>query len=87
MGVLGWIGGDVSSDIVYWKDGTSRFAEIIPPYHRRGNRVFSAAKRWPDFSVFLCLKGHLSIFSVIQTDPFCRVLFAVDFPGLRRFRE
>ncbi len=22
---------------------TSRFAEIIPPYHRRGNRVFSTA--------------------------------------------
>ena len=23
---------------------TSRFAKIIPPYHRRGNRVFSTAK-------------------------------------------
>ncbi len=30
------------------------------------------------------LEGQLSIFSVIQTDPFCRVLLAVDFPGLRR---
>ncbi len=63
---------------------TSRFAEIVPPYHRRGNRAFSTANRWPDYSVFLCLEGHLSIFSVIETDPFCRVLLAVDFPGLRR---
>ena len=30
---------------------TSRFAEIMPPHHRRGNRVFSAANRWPHFSV------------------------------------
>ncbi len=28
---------------------TSRFAEIIPPYHRRGNRIPFAAIRWPDF--------------------------------------
>ena len=25
---------------------TSRFAEIIPPYHRRGNRIAFAAIRW-----------------------------------------
>ncbi len=51
---------------------------------RRRNRVFSAANRWPDFSVLLCPEGHLSIFSVIQTHPSCRVLLAVDFLGLRR---
>ena len=28
---------------------TSRFAEIIPPYHRRGNCIPFAAIRWPDF--------------------------------------
>ena len=28
---------------------TSRFAEIIPPYHRRGNGIPFAAIRWPDF--------------------------------------
>ena len=28
---------------------TSGFAEIIPPYHRRGNRIPFAAIRWPDF--------------------------------------
>ncbi len=68
---------------------TSRFAEIIPPYHRRGNRVFSAANRWPDFSVFLCLEGHLSIFSTIQTYPSCRFHWPSISPayagtGLRR---
>jgi len=28
---------------------TSRFAEIIPPYHRRGNCIPFAAIRWSDF--------------------------------------
>ena len=27
---------------------TSRFVEIIPPYHRQGNGIPSAAIRWPD---------------------------------------
>ncbi len=56
----------------------------MPPYHRRRNRVFSAAIRWPDFSVSLCPGGPLPIFSVIQTHPSCRFLLTVDVPGLRR---
>ncbi len=28
---------------------TSRVAEIVSPYHRRENRIYSAAIRWPDF--------------------------------------
>ncbi len=63
---------------------TSRLAEIIPPYHRRGKRAFSAANRWPDFAVFLCPEGHLPIFFVIQTLPSFRIYLAVDFPGLRQ---
>ena len=63
---------------------TSRLAEIIPPYRRRGSRVFSAANRWPNFLVFPCPEGHLSMFSVIQTHPSCRFHLAVDFLGLRR---
>ncbi len=63
---------------------TSRFAEIIPPCHRRGKRVFSAANRSPDFSVFLCPEGHLLIFSVVQTHTSCRFHLAIDFLGLCR---
>ncbi len=32
---------------------TSKFVEIIPPYHRRGNCIPFAAIRWPDFGVDL----------------------------------
>ncbi len=28
---------------------THRFREIAPPFHRQGNRIPSAAIRWPDF--------------------------------------
>ncbi len=48
---------------------TSKFVEIVPAVHHRGNRIFSAADRWPDFSVFLCPEGHLPMLSVTQTHP------------------
>ena len=37
---------DILADITQM---TSRFAEIIPLYHRRGNCIPFAAIRWPDF--------------------------------------
>ena len=43
---MGNVGSDIETDIAQM---TSRFAEIIPPYHRRGNRIPFAAIRWPDF--------------------------------------
>ncbi len=48
---------------------TSKSVEIVPAVHHRGNRIFSAADRWPDFSVFLCPEGHLPMLSVTQTHP------------------
>ncbi len=36
----------VSADIPQM---TSRFVELVPPSHRQGNRIPSAAIRWPDF--------------------------------------
>ena len=48
---------------------TSRFAEIIPLYHRRGNCIPLAAIRWPDLEISPRLEGHLARFAAIQTHP------------------
>ncbi len=63
---------------------TSRFAEIIPPYHRRENCIPFAANRCLILEISPRLEAHLPRFSAIQTHPSCRFHLAVDVPGLRR---
>ncbi len=63
---------------------TPKFVETVPPFHRQGNCIPSAAIRWPDFGTRPSFGRYLPRFSAIQTHPSCRFHLAVDFPGLRR---
>ena len=63
---------------------TSRFAEIIPPFHRRGNRIPFAAIRWPDFGNQPSLGRPFAQISRHSDTPLLSFYLAVDVPGLRR---
>jgi len=65
---------------------TPELGEIVPPFHRQGNGIPSAAAaiRWPDFSVFPCPEAYSASFLVIQTHLIRCFYLAADFLGLRR---
>jgi hypothetical protein len=63
---------------------TSKFVEIVPPFHRQENASLPQPSDGLILEIDLSLEGHLPRFSAIQTHLSRRFYLAVEFPGLRQ---